>query len=200
MKLTNISITLILRHSTIYNNTYLLKFLRHAYKYKNYIRILHYSSPQTKQTSLQETYEGVIESFRTASITKYMLTKINTRWEASQSVMAAKLTRLTHKIAIQLYLVAESCTIRSSRSRRPVRKLLDALVIFGGYASLSIPKRILTLKSEQNTAIVMNNRFAGYSTVTTMPQAQTSQHRTGYNDSDLKPLKQRFVRVIQPRH
>jgi len=25
--------------------------------------------------------------------------------------MAAKLTRLTHKIAIQLYLVAESCTI-----------------------------------------------------------------------------------------
>jgi hypothetical protein len=39
--------------------------------------------------------------------------------------MAAKLTRLTHKIAIQLNLVAESCTICSSRSRRPVRKLLD---------------------------------------------------------------------------
>jgi hypothetical protein len=38
--------------------------------------------------------------------------------------MAAKLTRLTHKIAIQLHLVAESCTIYSSRSRRPVRKLL----------------------------------------------------------------------------
>jgi hypothetical protein len=38
--------------------------------------------------------------------------------------MAAKLTRLTHKIAIQLHLVAESCTICSSRSRRPVRKLL----------------------------------------------------------------------------
>jgi hypothetical protein len=37
--------------------------------------------------------------------------------------MAAKLTRLTHEIAIQLHLVAESCT----RSRRPVRKLLDAL-------------------------------------------------------------------------
>jgi hypothetical protein len=36
--------------------------------------------------------------------------------------MAAKLTRLTHKIAIQLHLVAESC---SFRSRRPVRKLLD---------------------------------------------------------------------------
>jgi hypothetical protein len=39
--------------------------------------------------------------------------------------MAAKLTRLTHKIAIQLHLVAESFTICSSRSRRPVRKLLD---------------------------------------------------------------------------
>jgi len=39
--------------------------------------------------------------------------------------MAAKLTRLTHKIAIQLHLVAESCTICSSRSRWPVRKFLD---------------------------------------------------------------------------
>jgi hypothetical protein len=41
--------------------------------------------------------------------------------------MAAKLTRLTHKIAIKLHLVAESCTICSSRSRWPVRKLLDML-------------------------------------------------------------------------
>jgi hypothetical protein len=41
--------------------------------------------------------------------------------------MAAKLTRLTHKIAIQLRLVAKSCTICNSRSRRPVRKLLDTL-------------------------------------------------------------------------
>jgi len=39
--------------------------------------------------------------------------------------MAAKLIRLTHKIAIQLHLVAESCTICSLLSRRPVRKLLD---------------------------------------------------------------------------
>jgi hypothetical protein len=50
---------------------------------------------------------------------------INTRWEATHSVMAAKLIRLTHKIAIQLHLVAESCTICSSLSRWPVRKLLD---------------------------------------------------------------------------
>jgi len=39
--------------------------------------------------------------------------------------MALKLTRLTHKIAIQLYLVAVSYTICGSRSRRSVRKLLD---------------------------------------------------------------------------
>jgi hypothetical protein len=38
--------------------------------------------------------------------------------------MVAKLTRLTHKITIKLHLVAKSCTIYSSRSRRPVRKLL----------------------------------------------------------------------------
>jgi hypothetical protein len=37
--------------------------------------------------------------------------------------MTVKLTRLTHKIAIQLHLVAESCTIFSSRSSRPVRKI-----------------------------------------------------------------------------
>jgi hypothetical protein len=39
--------------------------------------------------------------------------------------MAAKLTKVTHNITIQLHLVAESCTICSSRSKRPVRKLLD---------------------------------------------------------------------------
>jgi hypothetical protein len=38
--------------------------------------------------------------------------------------MAAKHTRLTHQIAIQLHLVAESYTVCSSCSRRPVRKLL----------------------------------------------------------------------------
>jgi len=39
--------------------------------------------------------------------------------------MAAKLTRLTQKIAIKPRLMAESCIICSSRYRRPVRKLLD---------------------------------------------------------------------------
>jgi len=38
--------------------------------------------------------------------------------------MPAKLNRLTHKIVIQLHLVADSCTICSYRSRRPVRKIL----------------------------------------------------------------------------
>jgi hypothetical protein len=39
--------------------------------------------------------------------------------------MAAKLTRLTYRIVIQMHVVAESCTICSSRSRQPVCKLLD---------------------------------------------------------------------------
>jgi len=38
--------------------------------------------------------------------------------------MAAQLTRLTEKIAIKLHLMGETCTICSSRYRRPVRKLL----------------------------------------------------------------------------
>jgi hypothetical protein len=44
---------------------------------------------------LCDTYEGVTESFRTESITKYTLTFGTTRWEATQRVMAAKLTRMT---------------------------------------------------------------------------------------------------------
>jgi hypothetical protein len=45
-------------------------------------------------------YEGVSKSFRNESIKKYILTTIKTRSEATQSVMAAKLNRLTHKKAI----------------------------------------------------------------------------------------------------
>jgi hypothetical protein len=48
-------------------------------------------------------------------------------WEATQRVMVAKVTRLTHKIAIQLQLVAESCTIWSFCSRQPIWKLLNTL-------------------------------------------------------------------------
>jgi len=72
-------------------------------------------------------YEGVSKSFRTESneiyaYLWYYSLKSNTK---GQRVMATKLTRLTHKITIQVHLVAESYTIRSSLSRRPVRKRLD---------------------------------------------------------------------------
>jgi len=39
--------------------------------------------------------------------------------------MAQKLARLTHKIAIQPHLMAESCTVCSFRSMWSVRKLFD---------------------------------------------------------------------------
>jgi hypothetical protein len=87
-----------------------------------------------RQLSLQNTYtyihththtRGCIQKFPDWVITKYTLTTINTRWEATQRVMATKVTRLTHKIGIQLHLVADSCTICNSRSRRPVPKLSD---------------------------------------------------------------------------
>jgi hypothetical protein len=68
----------------------------------------------------QYSIRGCIQKFP-----NWVDNEINTRWEATQSVMAAKLTRPTHKILIQLHLVAESYTICSSRSRRPARKLLD---------------------------------------------------------------------------
>jgi len=73
----------------------------------------------------RSTYEGVSRSYRTESISKYTLTTTNTRWEATQKLKASKLTRLTHKVEIQLHLVTESSAICSSRSRLQVRKLLD---------------------------------------------------------------------------
>jgi hypothetical protein len=48
--------------------------------------------------------------------------------------MTTKHTRLTHTIAIQLHLMAETCTICSSLSRRPVWKLLDTLSYFRMFA------------------------------------------------------------------
>jgi hypothetical protein len=83
------------------------------------------SNPRNQCSRGSRTYDGVSKSFRNESITKHTLTFGITLWEATQRVMAAKLSTLTHKIAIQLHLVAESCAICSSRSRWPVRKLLD---------------------------------------------------------------------------
>jgi hypothetical protein len=51
--------------------------------------------------------------------------------------MAAKLTRLTHEIAI-LHLVEGRCSICSSRSRRPVREVPDTLIRIG------LPNEIIT--------------------------------------------------------
>jgi hypothetical protein len=90
-----------------------------------------------KRKSRSVLYEGVSNSFRTESITRYTLTTINTRWEATQRVMAAKLARMTYQIAIQVHLVAESCTICSSRSRRPVR------ILFGHIFVCRTPKNIV---------------------------------------------------------
>jgi hypothetical protein len=83
------------------------------------------STGNSSDTHSQESTEGVTKSFQTESIMKYTLTFGITRWEATQRVMEAKLTTLAHKTAIQLHLVVENCTIRSPRSRRPVRELLD---------------------------------------------------------------------------
>jgi hypothetical protein len=71
-------------------------------------------------------YEGVSRSFRTESITKYTPTFRITHLEATKRVMAAKLIRLAHKIAIKPHLVTEICTTCSSRSRRTVRELLNS--------------------------------------------------------------------------
>jgi hypothetical protein len=64
--------------------------------------------------------------------------------------MAAKLTRLTHKTMIQLHLMAQSCTICSSRSRRPIRKLLDT------------PSYVKKVHSNKNIIIIIirDNRLA----------------------------------------
>jgi hypothetical protein len=83
-----------------------------------------YASPDIVRVSMSRNIRWT-GRVGTESITKYTLTFGITRCCPLQRVMAAKLTRLTHKIAIQLHLVAESCTICSSRSTRPVRKLLD---------------------------------------------------------------------------
>jgi len=62
--------------------------------------------------------------------------------------MAAKLTRLTHKIATQLHLVADSCNSCNSCSRRPVRKLLDTFSYVECMAEIEISHKILFGKLE----------------------------------------------------
>jgi hypothetical protein len=69
--------------------------------------------------------------------------------------MATKFTTLTHRMVTQLDLVAESCTNCSSRSRWPVRKLLDKLLYLnsgenafrrpGFFIKINSPERIKLL-------------------------------------------------------
>jgi hypothetical protein len=103
---------------------------KQVYNFFNFSKIINiFFCPVTFMSLLKwryiyTIYEGVCRSFRTELMTKYTLTTINTSSEATQRIIAAKLNSLTHKTAIQLRLMAESCTICSSRSRRPARKLL----------------------------------------------------------------------------
>jgi hypothetical protein len=86
-----------------------------CYSAQGYIHCLdNWSVVCLTATKFEPFIRGCIQKFPDWVVTKYTLT-INIRWEATQRVMAAKLARLTHKITIQLQLVAESCTICSSR-------------------------------------------------------------------------------------
>jgi hypothetical protein len=74
--------------------------------------------------------------------------------------MAAKLTRLTHKIAIQLHLVADSCTICSSRSRWPVQELFGYILECCEHCptsckSLSVADQNFTLVSKETNGLVL---------------------------------------------
>jgi hypothetical protein len=110
------------------------------------------SASATKYDEFQ-MHEDVSKTFRTESIRKPTFTFGITRSEATQRVTAAKLTSLTHKIAIQLHLVVESCTIYSPRSRWPVRKLLDTssykqFSVTRFEISTAVNSRAFTLKME----------------------------------------------------
>jgi hypothetical protein len=75
--------------------------------------------------------------------------------------MEAKLTRLTHKIAIQMHLVAESCTICISRFRRPVRKLLDTHTYTFNLRVLYVPFYTVRRHVDFATTIRLGLDFTG---------------------------------------
>jgi hypothetical protein len=80
--------------------------------------------------------------------------------------MVAKPTRPTHKIAIQLHLVAESCTICSYRSRRPVRKLF-------GYTLVC-----LECSTDETHGSVPSGRGSSLSSATLSTRVRTVARRT----------------------
>jgi len=67
--------------------------------------------------------------------------------------MAAKLTRQTHKVAIQLHLVAQSCTICSSCSRQSVWKLFDVPLYMVKIWILSLPREKLLVNKAGGTKL-----------------------------------------------
>jgi hypothetical protein len=81
--------------------------------------------------------------------------------------MAAKVTRLAHKIAIQLHLVAESCTICSSRSRRSVRKhsIIYLFLNFGSDNWASILERDGNFSVQHRVKIGSGSHQASYTMV-----------------------------------
>jgi hypothetical protein len=107
-----------------------------------------------------------------------MLTTINTRWEASQRVMAANLIRLVHKITIKLHLVVESCTICTSRSRWPFRKLLDTPLYL--HSSVWFHGLVLTDKFTFN--------FPSYWRTQKLPKSWYLMEQTGLQNFQLENL------------
>jgi hypothetical protein len=136
---------------------------------------------QKSPVDVDVTYEGISKSFQTESITKSTTT--NSRWEATQRVTAEKFTRLTHKITVLLRLVAETCTICSSRCRRPVRKLLDtssynSLYLCSGLVHWdpSAPSGRTVCCARRHVVLTLPNRCA-------MLGTDISLHRYWHNDS-----------------
>jgi hypothetical protein len=85
----------------------------------------------------------------------------NNRSEATQRVVAAKLIRLTHKTAMQLHLVAENCTICSSRSRWPVRKLFEYTLVCVVLVNLNVLNLNLSLAIFVSLAIFEGKEMKG---------------------------------------
>jgi hypothetical protein len=109
--------------------------------------------------------------------------------------MAVKLTRLTHKTAIQQHLVAESCTICSSRSRRLVRKLLDTpsyipLLYLNSAASNHHAPSCVTSCVEIRLGHTMQWPF-------TAPTCQVSERRQGKQEEPCLNFRMIYFHTIQ---
>jgi hypothetical protein len=105
--------------------------------------------------------------------------------------MAVKLTRLTHKIAIQLHLMAESCTICSSRSSRGqagnfwIKPCINLLAALFACSLLS-----LILREERRLcACVCEWMYRPYREVTEMVQVKISIIHSCFSPSIIVVMK-----------